>query len=101
MKLVQNSGSDRVIDLLLPHLVPGSRLGCVTPSFSLHAFAELREALSGLGQMQLVLPADNNQLELLGGEADRAQRNRLQVRWLAKQCAQWLPDSKVSAPACW
>ncbi|MGP3506945.1 helicase-related protein [Paracidovorax citrulli] len=90
MKLVQNSGSDRVIDLLLPHLVSGSRLGCVTPSFSLHAFAELREALNGLGQVQLVLPADNEQLELLGGEGDRAQRNRLQARWLANQCAQWL-----------
>lgn len=90
MKLVQNSGSDRVIDLLLPHLAPGSRLGCITPSFSLHAFAELREALNGLEQVQLVLPADNDSLELLGGEGDRAQRNRLQARWLANQCAQWL-----------
>ena len=26
MKLVQNNGSDRVIDFLLPHLAPGSRL---------------------------------------------------------------------------
>ena len=90
MRLVQNSGSDRVVDLLLPHLVPGSGLSCVTPSFSLHAFAELREALGGLGPVQLVLPADDSQLELLGGEGDRAQRNRLQARWLAKQCAQWL-----------
>jgi SNF2 family DNA or RNA helicase len=90
MKLVQNSGSDRVIDLLLPHLIPGSRLGCVTPSFSLHAFAELREALNGLEQVQFVLPANNDRLELLGGEGDRAQRNRLQARWLANQCAQWL-----------
>lgn len=90
MKLVQNSGSDRVIDLLLPHLIPGSRLGCVTPSFSLHAFAELREALNGLEKVQFVLPADNDRLELLGGEGDRAQRNRLQARWLANQCAQWL-----------
>jgi len=90
MRLVQNSGSDRVIDLLLPHLVPGSRLGCVAPSLSLHAYAELREALNGLGRVQLVLPADNSQLELLGGEGDRAQRNHLQARWLASQCAQWL-----------
>jgi len=90
MKLVQNSGSDRVIDLLLPHLKAGSRLGCVTPSFSLHAFAELREALNGLEHVQLVLPSDNDLLELLGGEGDRAQRNRLQARWLANQCAQWL-----------
>lgn len=90
MKLVQNSGADRVIDLLLPHLTPGCKLGCFTPSFSLHAFAELREALTGLKQVQLVLPDDNDLLQLLGGEGDRAQRNRLQARWLAKQCVQWL-----------
>ncbi|MBS0455613.1 MAG: helicase [Proteobacteria bacterium] len=92
MKLVQNSGSDRVIDLVRPRLLPGSSLGCVTPSFSVHAFAELRSALGELARVQLVLPADDSQLELLGGEGDRPQRNRLQSRWLAAQCAKWLEE---------
>jgi hypothetical protein len=94
MKLVPNSGADRVIDLVRPHLNPGSQLGCVTPSFSLFAYAELRDALAKLERVQLILPPANDGLEFLGGEGDRANRNRLQARWLANQCANWL-TSKV------
>lgn len=94
MKLIHNSGSDRVIDLIRPHLKPGHQLGCVTPSFSLFAFAELREALVNLEKVQLILPPADEQLDFLGSEGDRAARNRLQSRWLASQCAKWL-DGKV------
>ncbi len=92
MKLIHNTGTDRVIDLMRPHLKRGNQLGCVTPSFSLHAFAELRDALSALERVQLILPPDNEGLEFLGGEGDRAARNRLQARWLANQCAKWISD---------
>lgn len=92
MKLIHNTGSQRVIDLIRPHLKPGNRLGCVTPSFSLHAFAEVHEALSALEQVQLIVPRDNEALELLGSEGDRAVRNRLQARWLANQCAKWISE---------
>ena len=54
MKLIQNTGTQRVIDLMRPHLKHGNRLDCVTPSFSLYAFAEIREALSALDQVQLI-----------------------------------------------
>ncbi|MDO8771988.1 MAG: helicase-related protein [Burkholderiaceae bacterium] len=94
MKLVPNSGADRVIDLIRPYLKPGSQLGCVTPSFSLFAYAELRDALTKLERVQLILPPIDDALEFLGGEGDRANRNRLQARWLANQCANWL-TSKV------
>lgn len=90
MRLVQNSGADRVVDLMRPHLKPGSQLGCVTPSFSLFAFAELRDALTKLERVQLILPPQNDSLQYLGGDGDRANRNRLQARWLANQCANWL-----------
>ncbi len=90
MRLIQNSGTDRVIDLVQPRLVPGGKLACVTPSFSIFAFAELRDALSKLDQVRLILPAADESLDLLGGEGDRAARNRLQTRWLANQCAKWL-----------
>lgn len=73
-----------------PHLKPGSQLGCVTPSFSLFAFAELRDALTKLERVQLILPPQNDSLQYLGGDGDRANRNRLQARWLANQCANWL-----------
>ncbi|WP_293409557.1 hypothetical protein [Neorhizobium sp. SHOUNA12B] len=39
MKLIQNSGTDRVIDLLRPHLKTGSQFSCNTPHFSLFALA--------------------------------------------------------------
>ena len=92
MKLIQNTGTQRVIDLMRPHLKSGNRLDCVTPSFSLYAFAEIREALSALDRIQLVVPPDNESLELLGAEGDRAARNRLQARWLANQCAKWISE---------
>ena len=95
MKLVPNSGADRVIDLLRPHLQPGGQLGCVTPALSLFAFAELRHALASLEQTQLILPPDDEALEFLGSEGDRIHRNQLQARWLANQCAQWLSTGKV------
>ena len=92
MKLIHNTGTDRVLDLMRPHLKRGNQLGCVTPSFSLFAFAELRDLLSELDRVQLILPPDNEGLGFLGGEGDRAARNRLQARWLANQCAKWIGD---------
>ena len=92
MKLIRNTGTDRVIDLIRPLLKRGSQLDCVTPAFSLFAFAELRDALSGLERVQLILPSDDGALEFLGRDGDRAARNRLQARWLAIQCAKWVTD---------
>ena len=92
MKLIHNTGTDRVIDLIRPYLKAGSQLGCVTPTFSLFAFAELLEALFRLDKVQLILPPEDSTLEFLGGHGDRAARNRLQTRWLALQCARWVND---------
>ena len=92
MKLVPNSGTDRVIDLVHPLLKPGEQMGCITPTFSLFAYAELRDALTKLERVQLILPPINNSLEFLGSEGDRANRNKLQARWLANQSAQWLAN---------
>lgn len=93
MRLVPNSGADRVIDLVRPHLKSGGRLACVTPFLSLFAYAELRDALAKLERVQLVLPPGDDTLEFLGGDGDRANRNRLQARWLANQCADWLAST--------
>lgn len=90
MRLITNSGSDRVIDLVRPHLQPGHQLACVTPSFSLFAFAQLREVLAHLEQVQLILPPSDDGLAFLGTGGDRAARNRLQGRWLANECVKWL-----------
>lgn len=92
MKLIHNTGTDRVIDLVKPRLKRGSQLGCATPSFSLFAFAELRDALLNLEKVQLILPDDDTALGFLGNEDDRGARNRLQARWLANQCAKWISE---------
>jgi len=92
VKLVQNTGSDRVIDLLRPPLNPGHKVGCITPALSLFAFSELRRELCDLEHVQLVLPPDDDGLQFLGGDGDRAARNRLHARWLANQCAKWIGD---------
>ena len=53
MKFVQNSGSDRVHDLVRQRIARGGSLGVATPTFSPFAFAELCEALMNLQKMQL------------------------------------------------
>ena len=90
MKLVQNSGTDRVIDLLRPNLTPGCQLDMVTPSFSLFAFSEMHHELAALFKCRLLLPQVTTELLILGSEADRTARNRLQNRWIASRLLQWL-----------
>lgn len=95
MKLIRNSGNDRVIDDLRQCLTLQGTLDVASPAFSLFAFAELRERLAHLAKCRLVIPdLMTHDLALLGTDADRASRNRLQVRGLAQQCAAWI-EAKV------
>jgi adenine-specific DNA-methyltransferase len=90
MKLVRNTGTDRVIDLLRPELTEGRQLDVVTPDFSLFAFAEMLHEMAGLTRCRLLLPPTSADLAVLGSGADRAARNRLHTRWLAGRLTQWL-----------
>jgi len=64
-----------------------------SPEFSLFAFAELRQLLEKLDACRIVLPAANDgDLGWTGAYADRAFRNRLQVRWLERECARWIQN---------
>jgi len=93
MKLIKNTGKDRVIDELRQALTPPAALDIASSQFSLFAFAELRELLSRLDSCRVVLPiADGEQLGLTGSDADRAFRNRLQLRRFATECAAWVKD---------
>jgi SNF2-related domain len=93
MRLLRNTGADRVIDVIRPWLTPGSELDVVSPTLSLFAFGEVLREVSKLAKARLLLPSNVNDLALLGTAADRGARNRLQSRWLAKQCATWLEQS--------
>ena len=91
MKLVKNTGTDRVIDELRKSLVAPSCLDFASSEFSLFAYAELRDLLDKLDTCRIVLPnAAGEELGLTGSNADRAFRNRLQLRWLARECGTWI-----------
>ena len=90
MRIVSNAGTDRVVDLIQPWLRPGHRMDLASETLSLHAFAELADRLSGVANVRLVLPPEEAELGLFGSDADRAARNRLRGRWLARRCADWI-----------
>lgn len=95
MRLIKNTGNDRVIDEMRKVISAQSGLNIATPHFSLFAFAQLRELLNELECGRLVLPmADGYDPGLLGGITDRPYRNQLQARWIARQCADWI-DKKI------
>ena len=91
MKLIPNVGNDRVIDELRNCLGENSELDLATPAFSLFAFAETRELLERVRRCRMVLPGgEKAELGLLGSEGDRPFRNRLNARWLARKCREWI-----------
>ena len=92
MKLVKNTGNERVIDILRPALVASGQLDVLTDSLSLFAFGELRKDLSRLSTVRLLLPPPESDLSLFGNENDRASRNGLSSRWLAAQLARWVQE---------
>ncbi len=99
MRLLTNTGTQSVADELRKALTAGASLDLASPRFSLFAYAGLRGLLQGLNQCNLALPdAQAGELVLLGDAADRPFRNRLQARWLAQQCAQWIAQ-RVSVRA--
>src|SRR5437667_277626 len=92
MKLVRNTGTDRVIDLLRPELASGRRVDVVTSALSIFAFAEMRREIETLTHCRLLLPPTSAELGFLGSNSDRAARNRLQSRWIANRLMRWLQD---------
>ena len=90
MRLIRNTGSDRVIDLVREGLKPGDQLDAMTASLSLFAFEALLGEMSRLSSIRLLLPRAGADLSMLGEEADRGARNQLRIRWLAARCVDWL-----------
>lgn len=91
MKLIKNTGNDRVIDELRQGIVAGSTMDMVAPAISLHAFGELSKPLGTLASCRLVLThGPVFEAGLLGGDSERPFRNRLGTRALALQLIKWL-----------
>jgi len=95
MKLLPNSGKQRVIDELGTGNTVTPRLDLATSGFSLFAFAEIRELLADLTTARVLLSvSDNLPSDLVGGTEERSQRNRLLARHFARLCSQWI-DQKA------
>ncbi len=92
MRVLRNTGADRVIDAIRPFLADGRQFDIVSPTLSVFGFGEMIHDLPKLAQTRLLLPSGGSDLQFFGTAADRAARNRLQARWLAKQCACWLQN---------
>src|SRR5437879_6349789 len=92
MKIIRNSGSERVVDLVRPGLQGGAQLDLVTRSLSLFAFAAVIEEAFTLTKARIVLPPAESDLATLGSASDRAARNRLQNRWLARRFIRWVQE---------
>lgn len=90
MRIVRNTGSDRVVDELRQALTPPASLDLASTEFSLFAFSELRDILEKLDACRIVLGANGGDPGLAGSENDRAFRNRLNIHWLARECASWI-----------
>ena len=72
MRLVKNSGIDRVVDALREVLRPETSLDIASPAFSLFAFAEVRSLLEQVASCRLILPTIQGvDLNLVGSEVDR------------------------------
>ncbi len=91
MRLLRNIGTDRGIDHLLRWLTQGASVDVVSPSFSLWAFAELKDALDQVDRCRLLLgEPESIAPALLGGDADIVFRSQLQARWLARLAGDWI-----------
>jgi superfamily II DNA or RNA helicase len=91
MRLIENSGTNRVIDVLREATRRGCTVDIATPVWSLFAFSTLRELLDCAATTRLITSDESICASaLLGSVADRSSRNRLQTRSLARQCAEWL-----------
>lgn len=92
MRLVRNTGQDRVAEIVRRSLQKSVGLSVVSESLSIFGFAELLGELHSVDSCQLILPPEETDLEILGTTADRPARNRLQSRWLASRLLQWIKE---------
>ena len=95
MKLLSNSGSDRVLEWLRASLSAQGRLDVASSELSLFAFGAAETNLADSTAARLLLPAKGSDLSLLGRPADRPSRNMLLSRGLAARCADWLVAKAV------
>lgn len=99
MRVLRNTGQERVVDVLRPLLPQSARMDLATGRLSLFAFQELADVIKGLDRTRLILSPDLNATNVLGTEADRPLRNRLIAPWLSAELTSWLTRSAEARQA--
>lgn len=96
-------------DDLMSTIRSGSRVSVAAASFSIYAFQELREQLSGIDELRFIftspsfitekadkqrrefyIPRLNRERDLFGSEFEIKLRNELSLKAVAKECADWI-----------
>lgn len=96
-------------DDLMTTIKSGSRVSIAAASFSIYAFQELREQLSGIDELRFIftspsfiskkvdkqcrefyIPRLNRERDLFGSEFEIKLRNELSLKAVAKECAEWI-----------
>lgn len=99
MKVLRNTGHERVVDVLRPLLPQSARMDLATGRLSLFAFQKLADVIKGLDRTRLILSSDLDATHVLGTEADRPLRNKMTAPWLAAELAAWLTGSAEARQA--
>ena len=91
MRLIKNTGTERVIDEVRSSMTAATSLDLASPTWSLFAYDELRNQLSDISQARILLPTTSRTpMQFLGKEEDRPYRNGLRIRAIARACAEWI-----------
>ncbi len=96
MRLLSNTGNDRVVDEL-QQIHENASLSVASATFSLFAYAALRNQLRTLGKLRLIFSPDKLAEGLLGEGTDRPFRNQLNAKWLARDCAAFFRNGAQAA----
>lgn len=108
MELIDNVNKTLKEDMLAT-LREGSRLSIAASTFSIYAFQELKEQLSGISELRFIFtspsfitekvdkqkrefyfPRLNRERDLYGSEFEIKLRNELSLKAVAKECAEWI-----------
>ncbi len=90
MRVLRNTGHERVVDEIRPLLRPDKQLDLATAAISLFAFHELLHDLTAVKRTRLITTEEQGVGALLGDAGDRGARNRLTAPWIAAECDSWL-----------
>ncbi len=108
MEIIDNINKTLKDDMLVT-LRSGSKVAIAASCFSIYAFKELKEQLSGISELRFIftspsfitekidkqcrefyIPRLNRERDLFGSEFEIKLRNELSLKAVAKECAEWI-----------